>query len=422
VDSPSGFALIPDEALRFDHVAKRFPVFPNSLARLRAALVPFRRGEPTTVEVLRDVDFRVARGECVAILGPNGTGKSTILHLAAGLLEPSAGTVTVHGSVSSLLDLGGSFLPELTGRENACFFREVVAGESDSPDAWERSVEEFADIGAYFDRPVHTYSNGMFLRLAFACASSGGPDVLLVDELIAVGDARFQQKCFRRLRQLRENGSTIVLVTHLVHHVTALCDRALVLDRGELVYDGPPRAGVDRYYELFFMASGRTRSGQGEDEFRYGDGGVEIGDPAVSHADADRSGPFCSGDRLAITFAVRFRRDVHEPQIGFGCSTAEGTHVYGTTSSLLGEEAMPAAVGALGRVEIEFRVPLAVADLFVDLTAYEVVDGQVSMLDARIGVLHLSIVPPRDYVGIADLEASIHTTPLTPVGLPGMAS
>jgi lipopolysaccharide transport system ATP-binding protein len=409
---------MPDESLRFDHVAKSFPLFRNSIARLGAALVPFHRNDPEAVPVLRDVDFRVAKGESVAILGPNGAGKSTILHLAAGLLEPSAGNISVNGSVSSLLDLGGSFLPELTGRENARFFREVVSGEAGPFDGWERSVEQFADIGDYFDRPVHTYSGGMFLRLAFACAASGEPDILLVDEFIAVGDARFQQKCFRRLRQLRERGSTIMLVTHLVHHVTALCDRTLVLHDGRLVYDGPPAAGVDRYYQLFFMAPERIPSGRVEDEFRYGDGGVEIGDPLVSHADAHRSGPFRSGDRLAVTFDVRLLRDVEDLQIGFACSTAEGVRVYTTTSSMLGQAPSPSGQGEDRQIEVVFRVPLAVADLFVDLSAYEIVDGHASVLDARIGVLHVPVVPPMDYFGIADLEASIRSRSAVPLRLP----
>jgi lipopolysaccharide transport system ATP-binding protein len=405
-------------ALHFDHVAKGFPVFDSAIGRLRAALSPFGRSAPTTVVVLRDVDFEVAPGESVALLGPNGAGKSMILHLASGLLEPSSGTVAVRGQVASLLGLGGNFLPELSGRENARFFREVVSGVGGPAAEWEREVEEFAGIGDYFDRPVHTYSDGMFLRLAFACATTGEPDVLLVDEVIAVGDARFQQKCFRRLLQLRERGSTIVLVTHLVHTVSALCDRALVLDRGEIVYDGPPSGGVDRYYQLFFMDPDRTAPARGEDEFRYGDGGVEIGEPAVAHADPHRAGPFRAGDRLALSFDVRFQRAVEDPQIGFGCSTAEGIRVYTTTTSMLGEAPAPAGARDVRRVEVEFRVPLAVAELFVDLSAYEVVDGQVTMLDARIGVLHVSVVPPLDYVGIADLEASIRSRSLAPVALP----
>jgi lipopolysaccharide transport system ATP-binding protein len=393
-------------------------MYDNPLRRLQAAISPLGRQRRTTVEVLRDVDFHITRGESVAIIGPNGAGKSTILHLVAGLLEPSAGTVRVEGSVSSLLELGGSFLPELTGRENARFFRDVVSGDRGDYDAWERAVERFAEIGQFFDRPVRTYSDGMFLRLAFACAAAEEPDVLLLDEVLAVGDARFQQKCFRRLRQLRERGTTIVVVSHLVHMLAALCDRALVLDHGELVFDGPAGAGIARYYQLFFMAPDHPAPDRAEDEVRYGDGSARIESPAAAHADPTRAGPFGAGDRLAITFEVQFRRTVAEPQIGFSCTTTEGLCVYATSSAMLDGLLAPAADGERRRVEVRFDVPVAVGDLFVDLSVFEIIDSQVSVLDARIGVLHVAVKPPGHYVGIADLAASIRSD--APLALPEM--
>jgi lipopolysaccharide transport system ATP-binding protein len=397
-----------EPALRFDHVAKRFPVYRSSVGRLGAALLPGRRRERPSVEILADVDFAVAPGESVAVIGANGAGKSTILHLAAGLVAPSEGTIAVRGRVTSLLDLGGSFLPDLTGRENARFFHEVVSPGDGLPAERERAVERFADIGASFDRPVRTYSDGMFLRLAFACAATDEPDLLLLDEVFAVGDAKFQQKCFRRVQWLRDNGTAIVLVTHLVHNLTTLCDRVLVLDRGRLVYDGAPGGGVDRYYQLFFMAPDHPAPERGDDEFRYGDGGAQIVEPTASAAaDGGGGAALRSGDRVTVAFDVQFERDVLQAQIGFACSTTEGLRVYTTTTGLLGQAPISARAGERQRVRIDFDVPVAVVDLFVDLSVFEIADGEVAMLDARMGVLHLTIGPPAHFMGIADLGAAV---------------
>jgi lipopolysaccharide transport system ATP-binding protein len=401
--------LMADPVLRFEHVAKRFPRYDSALGRLAAALLPGQRAERPASEILADVDFAVAPGESVAVIGPNGAGKSTILHLAAGLIEPSSGTVTVTGRVTSLLDLGGSFLPDLTGRENARFFHEVISRGDGLPAERELAVERFADIGESFDRPVRTYSDGMFLRLAFACAATDEPDVLLLDEVFAVGDAQFQQKCFRRLQWLRERGTAIVLVTHLVHNLTSLCDRALVLDRGRMIYDGPPGRGIDRYYQLFFLAPDHPATDRRPDELRYGDGGARIVDPAAAHAAEERTGPPRAGDRVTVTFDVQFERAVARPHIGFGCSTIEGLRVYTTTTALLDQDPAAARAGERRRIEIDFVVALAVGDLFVDLSVFELVDGETRVLDARIGVAHLSITRPGHYVGVADLGAQIRT-------------
>jgi hypothetical protein len=249
----------------------------------------------------------------------------------------------------------------------------------------------------------------MFLRLAFACATVDEPDVLLLDEVFAVGDARFQQKCFRRLQWLRERGTTIVVVTHLVHHLTTLCDRVLVLDGGRLVYDGPPGPGIDRYYQLFFMAPELPGPDRGEDELRFGDGGALIGRPTAGHSAAGRTGPLRAGDEVVVSFEVEFAREVADVQIGFGCSTTEGLMIYATTTALLGQDAGPARQGERRQVEIAFAVPVAVGDVFVDLSVFEVVDGEPSVLDARMGVLHLSVTPPGHYWGVADLAVTIRS-------------
>jgi ABC-type polysaccharide/polyol phosphate transport system ATPase subunit len=394
-----------NDALSFEHVEKSFRYFPSPLQRLREAFWPYGKRHHVAVPVLHDLTFSVPRGEVVALIGPNGAGKSTMLHMVAGLVEPSSGSVRVHGRVTSLLDLGGSFLPDLTGRENARFFHQIIGrGEGDAHTR-ERAIENFASIGEFFDRPLRTYSTGMALRLAFATATWEDPDILLIDEVLAVGDARFQQKCYRRLRELRERGTTILMVTHVVQGLAGLCDRVLVIDNGRIVFDGDPGRGVDRYYQLFFMAPEQPACG--DSEFRYGAGGAAIAAVFASRDGIKEEQAFDAGDLVRFVIDLEFSRAVDAPQMGLACSNKEGVRIYATSTGLLGETLRDAQTGERRRMEIECRLDTAVSDLFLDLSIFEVVDGAVNVLDHRVGVLHLKVAPPRHFGGITDLSAVI---------------
>jgi len=399
--------MSPGAALCFDHVDKSFRYFASPLDRLREAFSPFDQSHHVPLPVLRDVSFTIARGQTVGLIGANGVGKSTLLHLIAGLLEPSSGRVTVNGRVTGMLDLGGGFLPDLTCRQNARYFHQIVARSNGDLAARERAVEEFADIGEFFDRPVNTYSSGMFLRLAFACATCEDHDILLIDEVLAVGDARFQQKCFRRMRELHDGGATILLVTHVVQALAGTCDRVMVLEHGRLVFDGEPGPGVDRYYQLFFTAPEVPPRDDSRDTLRYGVGGAAIVGAFASRDGASEARVFDAGDLARVVFDVDFERAVAAPQIGFSCTTKEGVRVYATTSGMLGETPRPAAAGERHRVEVTFRLDVAVGDLFLDLSIFEVADGTIVVLDARMGVLQLTVRTPHNCIGIADLAAAM---------------
>lgn len=394
-----------DTAIAFDHVEKHFRFFPSPLHRVKEALHPTGKIYHTPLPVLRDVSFRVPQGQAVAILGPNGVGKSTLLHLVAGVLEPSAGVVTVSGNVFALLDLSGSFVPELTGRENVRFFHDVILKGAGDLIERERAVQTFAEIGDYFDRPVRTYSSGMFLRLAFATAIAAEPDILLIDEVIAVGDARFQQKCFKRIRELHERGTTILLVTHAVEMVTGICDRVLLFDRGELVFDGAPAAGVDRYYQLFFNAPAQPALDPSTEKLRYGSGGAKIIRSFASLDGVSEALSFKRGERISVFMEVEFERAVSVPHFGFSCSTKEGIRIYATTTPLLGESPAPASAGERRRVEIAFELTAAVGDLFIDLSVVEFDQGSYTVLDAHLGILHLAVTSLRYCAGVVDLDA-----------------
>jgi lipopolysaccharide transport system ATP-binding protein len=246
----------------------------------------------------------------------------------------------------------------------------------------------------------------MLLRLAFGAAVAAEPDVLLIDEVIAVGDARFQQKCFRRIRELRDGGTTILLVTHAAEIVLGLCDRVLLFERGELVFDGEPAAGVDRYYQLFFKAPVRPSEEASAVAHRYGVGGARVVRSYATVDGVNEAAHLERGERVTVVMDVEFERAVAAPHFGFSCSTKEGVRVYATTTTLLGATPEPASAGERRRVEMTFDVSVAVGDIFIDLSVFEIERGSVNMLEACHGALHLTVSSTRYCMGVVDLDAS----------------
>jgi lipopolysaccharide transport system ATP-binding protein len=398
--------MTAEPAIAFEAVSKHFRSFASPIQRVKEALHPRGKQYHAPLAVLRDVTFRIPGGQTVAVLGANGVGKSTLLHLVAGLIEPSAGTVTVNGSVYGLLDLAGSFAPELTGRENVRFFHDIILNGAGDVAEREQVVQAFAEIGEYFDRPVRTYSSGMFLRLAFATAISAAPEILLIDEVIAVGDARFQQKCYRRIRDLRERGTTILLVTHAAEVVVGLCDRVLLFDRGEVLFDGDPAAGVDRYFQLFFKVPERPTAETALDQRRLGAGGATIESSFASLDGVHEAVHFPRGERVRLVMDVMFERTVPVPHFGFSCTTKHGVRLYAATTAIQSESPAPASVGERRRVEVAFDLLVGVPDLFIDLSVFELDRGSITVLDARLSTLHLSVSSVTYCDGLVDLRAA----------------
>ena len=221
-----------------EHLSKVYPLYARNRDRFFEALDPFRRKRHTDFYALRDVSFTVAKGECIGIIGINGSGKSTLLKVLTGVLTPTAGRVDVLGRVSALLELGAGFHPERTGRENVYFQGALQGMEKEEIDAYLPNVIEFADIGHFIDQLVKLYSSGMFVRLAFAAAIQGDPDILIVDEALAVGDIAFQLKCMSKMQSLMQNGTTVFFVSHDMNIVRRLCQRGIYLANGSVLAIG----------------------------------------------------------------------------------------------------------------------------------------------------------------------------------------
>jgi ABC-type polysaccharide/polyol phosphate transport system ATPase subunit len=238
-----------DTAISVNNVTKKYFLYRKPVHRILEIFHPFGKIYHTPFCALDSIDFTVRKGEALGIIGRNGSGKSSLLQLITGIQQPTEGAVTVNGRISALLELGAGFNPEFTGRENVYLNTAILGFSQQETDARFKKIAEFADIGEFIDRPVKTYSSGMYIRLAFATAISVQPEILIIDEALSVGDIFFQQKCMTHMQKMME-GCTIVLVSHDTHSIVNLCDRVLLLEDGKVIFNGDPVEAVSEYTKI----------------------------------------------------------------------------------------------------------------------------------------------------------------------------
>jgi lipopolysaccharide transport system ATP-binding protein len=425
-------------AFRVRDLHKHYLVFDKPADRLKQGVVPRVQnilGRPPSryfrdFAALGGVTFDVMRGEAVGILGRNGSGKSTLLQIVCGTLQPTRGTVEVRGRVGAILELGAGFSPEFTGRENVYVNSAVMGLTRVEIDGRFDAIADFADIGAYMEMPVKTYSSGMFMRLAFAVAVCVDPDILVVDEALAVGDVKFQAKCFRRFDELLSRGATILFVTHATEQVVRHCNRAMLLEGGRLVATGEPRTIANRYYDLLFGAgedvpskaeregaavgevaptrpNGRLedRARYNRSEYRWGSGEAQILDAIVTSEGVDCP-VWRAGTPLEVTLRVRFLRAVERPIFGLTITTPDGVAVYTSNSRDFAKGPVWHAAAAEETRLLRFRLAnhLCPGDYLVSLGIAEQVSSEVRPLDRRYDVLTLRVEGASRAGGLADLE------------------
>lgn len=354
-------------AVTIDRVSKSFTLAHRTSGLKERTLDVVRGARETreTLWALRDVSLQVARGETFGLIGPNGCGKSTLLQIVAGILEPDSGSATATGRVTSLLELGAGFSPDLTGRENiflnASLYgvpRDVIAQRFDA-------IVAFAELERFIDMPVRTYSSGMYVRLGFAVAVHLDPEVVLVDEAFAVGDERFQRKCLHTIRDFQRRGITLVMVSHDLLLIEHLCSRAALLNQGVLEALGSPAEVVGRYHALNL---GRDAGGTGQ---RWGTGLIEIthvelfsGERLVS------SSTVRTRDALTVRLHYRCAEPVDRPAFGVAIHRDDGVHVTGPNTKMAGVE-----IGRLtGEGTIDYaidRLPLLPGRYYLSVAVYD---------------------------------------------------
>lgn len=379
------------------HLGKAYKQYPARWSRLAEWVLPFRGARHQLKWVLQDINFHVAPGEAVGIIGINGAGKSTLLKLITGTILPTAGGVQITGRVAALLELGMGFHPDFTGRQNVIMAGQLAGLSMQEISALMPQIEAFAEIGEYLDQPLRIYSSGMQMRLAFSVATAVRPDILIVDEALAVGDVFFQQRCFERIRAYREAGTTLLFVSHSMGSVYSLCDRAILLNEGRIALDGPSREVIDLYNALALHRRdgqyGNMRIVENPPPVPPVTGGADIAatqtapETAAAPTDALEGaaiGSFAtpgvtiraidlytegrpadtliSENEATVRVQVEFAADYHDPHIGFQIRNSRGEAVFMTNTYCMRRKIGPVKHGENIVAEFSFKAGLAPGD------------------------------------------------------------
>ncbi|WP_139491131.1 ABC transporter ATP-binding protein [Brevibacillus dissolubilis] len=353
-----------DTVISIRNVSKTYKLFQHPLARLKDFFV--QKGTVKEFTALEPISLDIKRGSAVGLIGRNGSGKSTLLQMIAGVLAPTTGTIEVKGRVSALLELGSGFSPEFTGRENVFLNASIMGIPRKEMEARFDEIVSFADIGDFIDRPVKTYSSGMFVRLAFAVATLVDPDILIVDEALAVGDEKFQRKCYNHLETMRKKGCTILFVSHSMPTVQQICTDVYLLDKSKLIAHGEPKKVIDMYHKLLYSgendylkimnekkqatkkaeastptkkeeasavtAEGETAATSNTATEETGTGLAWFDTVQLLDADGQESFVYGVGDQMNIRCVLKSKADCEDILLGMKIVTTQGVEVFGTSN------------------------------------------------------------------------------------------
>ena len=358
---------------------------------------------------LRDISFSVERGEIVSLVGPNGCGKSTLLQVISGILKPTTGRVVTKGRIAALLELGAGFNPEFSGRENVLINGEIMGLTRAEMEANLPKIEAFAEIGEFIHRPVKEYSSGMYVRLAFSTAIHVDPDILIIDEALAVGDAVFANRCIRKFEELREKKTTILFVSHDLGLVKQLSHRAVFLLNGRIMAQGEPKHVIDQYIGLVLERQKafdrqNVRVERLASSNRHGDGSSEILDVRMLDGAGRECGVFQSGEKVTIRIETVFRGAWIEPMVGILIRNRIGMDVYGTNTRIENLHLGTYEAGEKLTVDFTFECWLTPQQYTVTV-ATQHPDG--SSHDWLDDVISFEVLAMRQAAGVADLRAKI---------------
>lgn len=441
-----------DSAIRIRGLRKVFPIYSKPHHRLLQMITPgpkqrwFRE-----FHALKGIDLDIRRGETVGIVGRNGSGKSTLLQLICGTLTPTAGEVEVKGRIAALLELGAGFNPEFTGRENVFLNGTVLGLSFDEVSERFADIVAFADIGDFIDQPVKSYSSGMYVRLAFAVAINVRPEILVVDEALSVGDEAFQRKCFARIDEIRDAGATVLFVSHSAGTVVDLCDRAVLLDHGELLTEGAPKRVISLYQKLLYAPAERTAAIREQilgydtveeapadagsvtagsasplpeaDNARdlqayweeglvpsstvaYENSGAVIEDAHLETPDGRRVNVLAPGAEYVYTYRVRFERTLASVRCGMMIRAITGVEVGGTVTATRPSALPVVAAGSELMVRFGFRCLLASGTYFLNAGVLAGSAQGEEYVDRRVDVAMFRVMPVagRLVTGFVDLD------------------
>jgi ABC-type polysaccharide/polyol phosphate transport system ATPase subunit len=384
-------------------VSKRYALYRRPSDRLLEAFSP--RPRHTDFWALRDISLTVPKGEFLAIVGPNGSGKSTLLQIVAGIVQPTSGRVSSEGRIAALLELGAGFNPEFTGRDNVMLNAEILGLTRQEAEQAFPKIAAFAEIGDFIDRPVKEYSSGMYVRLAFATAIHVDPEILIVDEALAVGDAIFANRCVRKFEDLKERGVTVLFVSHDLALVKRLADRAVLLLNGKVDSVGPPSEVVNRYIGLVHeYQTGTVNLMAAKSATRHGDGSARILSVSLLAGDGRSLTHVESGALLTVSIRAEFLRSVSNPMAGILIRNRLGTDVFGTNTKV--EDVALGECEAGQIVDIEFHLDCLLTRQEYTLTA-AIQHSHGASMDWVDDVLSFTVTGDKDLAGLAALPTRV---------------
>jgi lipopolysaccharide transport system ATP-binding protein len=395
--------------LQVQNVSKVYRLYRRPVDRLLEILPFTKRYSPTEFWALRDVNLSVERGEVMGVVGPNGSGKSTLLQVVSGILDPTRGRVLTQGRIAALLELGAGFNPEFSGRENVFLNGEILGVSRREMERVFPEIERFAEIGKFMDRPVKEYSSGMYVRLAFSTAIHVDPEILIVDEALAVGDAIFANRCIKKFEELKRRNITVLFVSHDLGLVKRLCDRAALMVDGRVAACGNPSDVVNRYVGLVLERQEREEPQQVESRVS---GSHRHGDRASRVEKADlldaRGAPVRSlepGEPVTIQVRARAARDLDDPVVGVLIRNRLGIDVFGTNTRIEGVDLGQVAAGESFEVEFTFDCLLTRQDYTLTVATQYREGFSQDWLD---DVISFSVVDTRDVAGLANFRTKVN--------------
>ncbi len=422
-----------DIAISVEHVSKVYKLYDKPMDRLKEALKLTRKKKYHEAHALSDVNFNIKRGECVGIIGTNGSGKSTILKIITGVLNPTGGTVKVDGRISALLELGAGFNMEYSGIENI-YLNGTMNGFSEAEiKSRMQDILDFADIGDYVYQPVKTYSSGMFVRLAFSVAINIDPEILIVDEALSVGDVFFQAKCYHKFEEFKNMGKTIIIVSHDLSSIAKYCDRVILLNQGIKLGEGMPKEMIDDFKRVlvgqYELPQGKSEQSLLNDEevkeavekkeaarkqahnkdktLEYGTKEADIEEIYLTDDKGVRTNSILKESEFGIHMRVRFNKDLPAPIFAFSIKNPKGTEITGTNTMFEKAFLEPVKAGDVKAVSFTQKMSLQGGEYLISfgVTGYEGDDFKVyhRLYDA----IDVMVVSDKNTVGYYDMDSKI---------------
>jgi len=459
-----------ENAITVRDVTKIYKLYDKPIDRLKESLNPMHKEYHKKFYALNNLSFSVKKGETVGIIGTNGSGKSTILKIITGVLSPTTGEVQVDGVISALLELGAGFNQDYTGIENIYMNGTMMGFSKKEMDAKLQDILDFADIGDFVYQPVKTYSSGMFVRLAFALAINVEPEILIVDEALSVGDVFFQAKCYRRMEEIRKNGTTILMVTHDMGSIIKYCDKVVLLNKGNFVAEGAPGRMVDLYKKILagqmdsleaeltqmndFSGenvgenTGRDHAEDGEEghagtddrkadgtgsqqpmagahpqaaakklmkesltingnRTEYGDGRAEIYDLGLFDERGNLTNLLIKGEKFTIKEKIRFMAEIQSPIFTYTIKDKKGTDLSGTNTMFEGTDIKPVKAGDEYEVSFTQKMTLQGGEYLLSMSCTGFEQGEHVVYHRLYDVANITVISNKNTVGVYDMESQV---------------